>query len=60
MIDFIKDHAIVIILSLLAFVKVIVNLTPSDKDNKIFGLIDMLINALFSNRKKGGGKHPNK
>ncbi len=59
MIDFIKDNIIVLVIGLLAFVKVIVNLTPSEKDNKVFGYIDSLINFIFANKKKNGGRHPN-
>jgi len=41
-----------IILALMAFVKVIVNLTPTEADNKVFGWLDVLINAIVADRKK--------
>lgn len=36
----------------MAFVKVIVNLTPTEADNKVFGWLDVLINAIVSDRRK--------
>lgn len=36
----------------LAFAKVIVNLTPTDKDNMIFGYIDLVITAITGDRRK--------
>jgi len=36
----------------MAFAKIVTNLTPSDKDNKIFGWIDTVIDALIPNYKK--------
>lgn len=60
MLDFIKDNFAELVIGMLAFIKIVVNLTPSEKDNKVFGIIDMVINALFPNRKRGGGKHPNR
>ncbi len=41
-----------IVLALMAFVKVIVNLTPTDADNKVFGWLDTLINAIVADRRK--------
>jgi|TARA_Y100000385_G_C12673309_1_gene458909 hypothetical protein len=41
-----------IVLALMAFVKVIVNLTPTEADNKVFGWLDTLINAIVSDRRK--------
>ena len=41
-----------ILLALMAFVKVIVNLTPTEADNKVFGWLDVLINAIVADRKK--------
>lgn len=38
-------------LGFLAFVKVIVNLTPTEKDNMVFGWLDTLINAMIADRK---------
>ena len=36
----------------MAAAKVIINLTPSDRDNKIFGLLDRVIDALIPNYPK--------
>lgn len=44
-----------LLLAIMVFLKVVVNLTPTKRDNEIFGLIDTLINAIVPNYKKGGG-----
>jgi hypothetical protein len=54
--DFLKNNAGELILALFAFLKVVTNLTPTVKDNKIFGYLDTVINFLIPNLKKGGGK----
>jgi hypothetical protein len=36
----------------MAFAKVITNLTPTEKDNKIFGWLDTMIDALVPNYTK--------
>ena len=41
-----------ILLGLMAFIKLIVNITPTQTDNKVFGWIDVLINAIVSDRRK--------
>ncbi len=41
----------------MAFIKIIINLTPTEKDNKIFGWLDNIFNVIIPNYKKGGGKH---
>lgn len=50
--DFILENWAELTLAVLALVKVIVNLTPSEKDNKVFGYIDTLINLIIADRKK--------
>jgi len=55
--DFMLINWEVLLFALLALVKVIVNLTPSTKDNKVFTLLDNFINWLVPNLKKGGGRH---
>jgi hypothetical protein len=55
--DFLKNNAASLILALLAFLKVIVNLTPTEKDNKVFGLLDTFVNWIVPNFKAGGGTH---
>lgn len=52
MIDFILVHWVELLFAALAFVKVVVNLTPTEKDNTVFGYIDLLINAIVTDRKK--------
>jgi hypothetical protein len=54
--DFLKNNAAELILALFAFLKVVTNLTPTARDNKIFGMLDTFINFLVPNLKKGGGK----
>jgi hypothetical protein len=39
-------------LAVLALVKVIVNLTPTESDNKVFGYVDTLINLIIADRIK--------
>lgn len=39
-------------LGVLAFAKLVVNLTPTEKDNQIFGYLDVLINLIIADRKK--------
>ena len=41
-----------LLLGVLAFAKIIVNITPTESDNKIFGWIDSLINMIISDRRK--------
>ena len=53
---FVKNNMAELTLALLAFLKVIVNLTPTKSDNNIFGLLDNFINWLVPNFKMGGGK----
>lgn len=50
--DFIVENAWPLVLGLMAFAKLVVNLTPTEKDNKVFGWIDVLINAIIPDRKK--------
>lgn len=54
--DFLKNNAAELILAFFAFLKVVVNLTPTERDNKIFGLLDTFINWIVPNFKVGGGK----
>ena len=51
--DFIMENWGELLIGLMAFVKVIVNITPTEKDNQVFGWVDSLINMIVSdNRKK--------
>ena len=45
-----------IILALMALAKIVINITPTEKDNKVFGLLDSVLNTLVPSRtKKNGG-----
>lgn len=50
--EIIKQHWLELLLGLLAFLKIVVNLTPTEKDNKVFGWLDSLINAIVPDKKK--------
>jgi hypothetical protein len=41
-----------LLIGILALAKVVVNITPTETDNKIFGWLDSLINMIISDRKK--------
>ena len=55
MLQFIQEHWVVLLLALLAFIEVIVRLTPTEKDNTIFAIVKRIINLFIPNRKKTGG-----
>jgi len=40
------EHAWSLIVALMAFLKVVVNLVPSDKPREVFGILDKIVNAL--------------
>jgi hypothetical protein len=40
------EHAWSLIVALMAFVKVVVNLVPSEKPREVFGILDKIVNAL--------------
>lgn len=50
--DFILANLGELIIGLLAFIKIVVNITPTEKDNKVFGKIDMIINMIISDKRK--------
>jgi RNA binding exosome subunit len=50
--ELIQTYWAEILLAIMAFVKVIVNLTPTEADNKVFGWLDTLITAIVSDRRK--------
>jgi hypothetical protein len=50
--EFISENWLELLIALMAFSKVVVNLTPTEKDNQIFGLLDKIIDAVIPNRKK--------
>lgn len=50
--EFFIEHWAELAIAGLAFAKVIVNLTPTEKDNQIFGILDTIINALVPDRRR--------
>jgi len=50
--EFIIENWAELLIGLLAFLKVIVNITPTEKDNQIFGYLDVLITAITGDRRK--------
>jgi hypothetical protein len=50
--ELIQTYWAEILLGLMAFIKLIVNITPTQTDNKVFGWLDVLINAIVSDRRK--------
>jgi len=50
--DFILDNLGDLVIGVLALIKVVVNLTPTEKDNQVFGYIDSLVNMIITDRKK--------
>ena len=50
--EFIIENWAALLIGALAFLKVVVNLTPTDKDNQVFGYLDILITALTGDRRK--------
>ena len=54
--DFLLNNWAELILGLMAFVKVVINITPTEKDNQIFGYLDSLINMIIADRIKPNNK----
>ena len=52
--EFILENWVALTLALMAFIKVVVNLTPTESDNAVFGYIDLLITAITGDRRKRG------
>ena len=52
MVDFIVENWLELTIAAMALLKVIVNLTPSDSDNAVFGYFDILITAITGDRRK--------
>jgi len=50
--NFITENWLELLIGLMAFVKIITNLTPTDKDNKIFGWLDTMIDTFVPNYPK--------
>ena len=54
--DFLLNNWAELVLALMAFVKVVINLTPTQKNNQIFGYLDSLINMIIADRIKPNNK----
>ena len=52
-----SDVVFELVMALILLLEIIVNLTPSDKDNSILLKIKNAIAFIFPNRKKQGGTH---
>jgi hypothetical protein len=52
MTEFLMQNWGELLIGLMAFVKIIVNITPTEKDNQIFGWLDSLINMIVTDKKK--------
>jgi hypothetical protein len=50
--EFLLDNWAELLLAFLVFAKVVVNLTPSIKDDRVFTYIDLLVNAIIANNTK--------
>lgn len=49
---FIMNNIAELIIGVMAFIKLVVNLTPTEKDNQVFGYVDSLLNMIISDRIK--------
>ena len=49
---FIVNNLAELIIGVMAFIKLVVNLTPTEKDNQVFGYVDSLLNMIISDRIK--------
>lgn len=50
--EFLLSNWAELLLGVMAFVKIVVNLTPTEKDNKVFEKLDAVINLLIKDRRK--------
>lgn len=50
--DFFLDNLAELVLGVMALIKVVVNLTPTEKDNQVFGYLDVLVNTIIADRIK--------
>lgn len=57
MTEFITTNWLELLIGIMAFLKIIINLTPTEEDNKVFSYLDSIFNAIIPNYKKGGGQH---
>lgn len=57
MIEFIQENFLELLIAVMALIKVITNLTPTNTDNKVFGWVDKIIDVFVPNYNKKGKKH---
>lgn len=50
--EFFTENWAELLIAIMALAKVIVNLTPTEADNAIFGYVDILITAVTGDRRK--------
>jgi len=50
--EFITENWLELLIGLMAFIKIVVNLTPTIEDNKVFSWIDNIFDAIIPNYKK--------
>ena len=50
--NFLLENWAELLIALIALAKVVVNLTPTEADNKIFGWVDTFINNIITDRRK--------
>jgi hypothetical protein len=50
--DFILGNWGELLIGAMAFIKIIVNITPTETDNRVFGWLDNLVNMVISDRIK--------
>jgi hypothetical protein len=51
MFEFLTNNWGELTLAVLALVKVVVNLTPTEKDNQVFAYLDSLVNMIIEDKK---------
>jgi|TARA_R100000951_G_scaffold56787_1_gene47689 hypothetical protein len=52
--SFFLAHWAELLIAAMAFAKVVVNLTPTEQDNAVFGLLDKIVTAVTGDRRKRG------
>ena len=55
--EFISQNWLELLIGIMALAKVVINLTPTESDNKVFGWLDSIFNVIIPNYKTGGGTH---
>jgi len=55
--EVLKESWLEILIGFMIFIKVLVNVTPTEKDNKVFGWLDSIFDSVIPNYNKNGGKH---